>query len=198
MTSQSGPSTSQFIPTSDSSDEESFSQLSSLEDSDEDSDFFQEEDDKKESGNEEGDIEESEDRQVWDWTPVDFSYRGNKIPFSGNPGCQKDFETVLDSFLLFFDNDIMQHIVNETNRYAEQYLQSHTLKRHSRLHKWQPVTIEEMYVLFAVYMLMGIVQKPSVSSYFSKDGFLDTPIFAKIISQRRFEVLSRFLHFVDK
>lgn len=45
---------------------------------------------------------------------------------------------------------------------------------------------------------MGIIQKPSIKSYFSKNPLLDTPIFYRSMSQDRFELLNRFIHFIDK
>ena len=56
---------------------------------------------------------------------------------------------------------------------------------------------DELYVHFALQMLMGIVQKPSVKSYFTKNPILDTPIFYKTMPQDRFEIINRFLHFAN-
>jgi hypothetical protein len=46
-------------------------------------------------------------------------------------------------------------------------------------------------------MLMGIVQKPTIKSYFSKDPFLESPIFYQTVTQDRFELITKFLHFMD-
>ena len=59
------------------------------------------------------------------------------------------------------------------------------------------MTGEEIYVFMGLLMLMGIVQKPTLKSYFSKDGFLETPIFFQVMSRDRFELIMGFLHFVD-
>jgi hypothetical protein len=37
----------------------------------------------------------------------------------------------------------------------------------SRVNEWQPVTAEEIYVVLAFFVLMGIVQKPSLRLHFS-------------------------------
>jgi len=44
---------------------------------------------------------------------------------------------------------------------------------------------------------MGIVQKPSVRSYFSKSRGISTLGFADVISRERFELICKFLHFID-
>jgi len=44
---------------------------------------------------------------------------------------------------------------------------------------------------------MGIVQKPTASSYFSKRRVISTPGFADVISTERFEFICKFLHFTD-
>jgi hypothetical protein len=44
---------------------------------------------------------------------------------------------------------------------------------------------------------MGIHRMPTVKSYFSKNFLFDTPVFYKYMSQDRYELPSRFLHFVN-
>jgi hypothetical protein len=46
-------------------------------------------------------------------------------------------------------------------------------------------------------MLMGIVQKPTLNSYLSRDAFIEAPIFPQTVTQDRLEVIMIFLHFVD-
>jgi hypothetical protein len=60
-----------------------------------------------------------------------------------------------------------------------------------------PVDKNEIYVYLGLIMLIGIVQKPSIKAYFSKNPILDTPIFSQTMSQDRFELASKFMHFVD-
>jgi len=60
---------------------------------------------------------------------------------------------------------------------------------------WKPVTKDEMYVVLALFMLMGIIQKRTHRSYFSKNFILTTPIFGSITSMNRFESICNFMHF---
>jgi hypothetical protein len=93
----------------------------------------------------------------------------------------------------------VQKIVTETNRYAEKFKNSrgHIFSKRSRVNEWQPVTAEEIYVVLALFMLMGIVQDPSVRMYFSRNHLVATPVFGSVISLDRFESICRFLHLTD-
>jgi len=44
---------------------------------------------------------------------------------------------------------------------------------------------------------MGIVQKPTARSYISKRRIISTPGFADVISRQRFELICKFLYFID-
>jgi hypothetical protein len=133
----------------------------------------------------------ADDKDVqWVWHEVNALRNNVKIPFTGPSGAQKDFVSVLDTFLLFFDEEVIAVIVAETNKCAEQYIQKCTLKPRSRVRKWEPVTGEEIYVALGLMMLMGIVETPTIKSYFSKDPFLETPIFYQTMTQDRFELIT--------
>jgi hypothetical protein len=94
------------------------------------------------------------------------NYVGQRETFSGISGPQdsaKGLNNAVDIFEQFFDEDIIHKFVTETNRYAEQFKNSrgNIFSRRSRVNEWQPVTSEEIYVVLALFMLMGIVQKPA-------------------------------------
>jgi len=99
-------------------------------------------------------------------------------------------------FKMFFDDELVELIVCETNTYATQKIQARSfIPLHSRMRDWKPVTKDEMFVVLALFMLMGIIQKPTLRSYFSKNYILVTPIFGFIISMDRFESICNFMHF---
>jgi hypothetical protein len=98
---------------------------------------------------------------------------------------------------LFFDEEIITLIVQETNRYAEKFTQVCTLKPRSCIMNWEPVMGDEIYVVLCLMMLMGIVQRTTMKSYFSGDAFLESPIFPQSMSQNQFELILKFLNFVD-
>ncbi|KAG8239438.1 hypothetical protein J437_LFUL017431 [Ladona fulva] len=70
----------------------------------------------------------------------------------------------------------------------------------SRFHKWVPTTPNEIRVYLGLLMLMGIIQiiqKPSLRMYFSRKHILEAPFFPNVMSEERFALLNKFLHFVD-
>lgn len=127
------------------------------------------------------------------------NYQGQREIFLENCGPQIHKDTILDTFLFFFDQTIVDIIVNETNKYASQEMnkQGWVFARFSRLWKWTPCNSDEIYVLIGMYMLMSIICKPTIRSYFSRNPLLQTDIFPSTMSSERFELLSRFLHFSD-
>ena len=56
-------------------------------------------------------------------------------------------------------------MVRETNRYAGQFIDATTLKPRSRMHNWKETDPCEMKEFLGLMILMGIIQKPSISSY---------------------------------
>jgi hypothetical protein len=115
--------------------------------------------------------------------------------------CGPQFDTadldVVSAFESIFDISLVQLIVDERNRYAQQEISkiARPLSFHSRIRKWEDVTLDEMYVVLAIIMLAGIAQRPTVRSYYSKNRLLFTPFYAETIPLDRFESIMRFLHF---
>jgi hypothetical protein len=100
------------------------------------------------------------------WEDIE-NYVGQRQTFSGMSEPQdsaKGLANPVDIFEQFFDTDIIQTIVTETNRYAKQFknTRDNIFSKRSRVNEWQPVIAEEIYVVLALFMLMGTVQKPSL------------------------------------
>jgi hypothetical protein len=133
------------------------------------------------------------------WETMD-NYTGHREVFSCDFGPRNGAENVSDivqCFELFFDKQIIQQIVRETNRYAEQYknARGNLFSFRSIVRSWTPVTESEIYTVLGLFLLMGIVQKPTARSYFSKRRVISTPGFADVISRERFELICNF--FID-
>lgn len=97
-----------------------------------------------------------------------------------------DNSTILDFYKLFLNADVMQLILIETNRYGAA---SHA--------NWSPITVNDLQRLFGLVMLMGIIRKPSLKSYWSTDPKQATPYFNSIMSRDKFHKILGALHFVD-
>ena len=71
------------------------------------------------------------------WT--DFVGRQQPFAFSGQGGLLKPVSpdcSPLDVFLLLVDENIIRHIVAETNRYATQMLANRSLPKFAQMNKW--------------------------------------------------------------
>jgi hypothetical protein len=106
---------------------------------------------------------------------------------------------VVSVFENIFDIALVQLIVDETNKYAHQEISKSIkpLTFRSRIRKWEDVTVDELYVGLALFMLIGIMQKHTLRCYYAKNLLLFTPYFPKILPLERLELIIRFVHFAD-
>ena len=59
------------------------------------------------------------------------------------------------------------------------------------------MTRNEIHVVIGLKVLIGVVQKPILKSCFSRDSFVETPIFSQTMTQGRYELIMKCLHFVN-
>ncbi|GIY71398.1 piggyBac transposable element-derived protein 4 [Caerostris darwini] len=123
-----------------------------------------------------------------------------RFKFSGIPSVHVQFDDtsdVLQFYETFIDFSLMSKILEETNKYAKQCIQSSVARQFSESKFWVETTVEELHVFFALNILQGIVKKPGIDHYWSKRYSTNTPFFSKIMSHRRLCLLQRYLHFSD-
>ena len=119
-------------------------------------------------------------------------------PFTGGQRfCRvvSDNPSPLEFFNCFFDNVMCDVLVQQTNLYAQNRLA--TLRHHSRMQKWVPVTVTEMKVFIAVVMSMGLNGKADLESYWSTDDVLQIPFYSKVMTRDRFLLILSNLHISD-
>ncbi|PSN42243.1 hypothetical protein C0J52_18500, partial [Blattella germanica] len=96
------------------------------------------------------------------------------------------FQAVFLNF--FFTDEICQYIAEQTNLYAIQQFNQKTMlgkmKRRSREKDWVPTNKDEMKILFGLLLLQGIVQKPTMGHFFTRNRLLATPIFYETMPER--------------
>ena len=78
-------------------------------------------------------------------------------------------------------------IVEETNRYASVVNPSEEWKTNQN----------ELQAYFGFYILMGMVKEPEIPDYWAKDPTFSYHPISDKISRKRFEEISRYLHFVN-
>ncbi|XP_039276089.1 piggyBac transposable element-derived protein 3-like [Nilaparvata lugens] len=93
-------------------------------------------------------------------------------------------KTPYDYFKMFFDNDLINLIVDNSNLYSVQM----TGKSIS-------VTKEDISDFLAIELLVGVVQMPAYTDYWSQS--LRYEKIASIMPLKRYQAIRRYLHFVD-
>lgn len=143
------------------------------------------------------------------WMPVVDSDVGPPLmPFTGATGLKHPPDSgavPLEYFKLFFTDVIINKIVQETNLYAEQWIEGHGdyLREKSRsvVHVWikqGKTSVKEFYAFLGVILNTGLIRKPTIRSYWDRSNpSQDTPWFKEHFNRECFELLIRFLHFND-
>ncbi|XP_064082547.1 piggyBac transposable element-derived protein 4-like isoform X2 [Macrobrachium nipponense] len=128
-------------------------------------------------------------------------YIPNEYDFTGKAGVTDAFKLSghsdeSDYFRLFMDDEVVQIMVDETNRYHAQRVADRPLVV-GRSKAWQDVSLREMVVFLAITLLMPHVAKHRIRDYWSTDMYIHTPVFSQNMSRDRYHALYRFLHFTD-
>jgi hypothetical protein len=105
---------------------------------------------------------------------------------------------IVECFKLFFSKDFIQHIVQETNRYAQQYqnLRGNLFSFYSPVRSWCPIADNEMYVVRGLLMLTGIIHNLPQGGISQNEGSCRYQAVV-ILLREWFDLICRFLHFSD-
>lgn len=104
-------------------------------------------------------------------------------------------QTPLQFFQLFFDDNLLNEIVKESNRYAGEKIQMSTpLRKKSMWWSWKEITLPELKAFFGVLLNMGMNEKPELSDYFSTEWVDFQPFFKDVFSKERFLQIFWTLH----
>ena len=165
------------------------------EDSDDDFDGYIDEDE-IESENEDSEFIENEMS-----SPVSSeSFEG--IPdYVLQPGCTKDTTdmTPLDFFSMLVEDKMLQNTVEQTNLFADQFLEADNIPPKSRALLWgnKVHDINELKKFISIVIIMGIVHYPSIEDYWATTWPFGTDAYSSIMKRDRFCLLLRFLHLND-
>lgn len=85
--------------------------------------------------------------------------------------------------------------VDETNKYAEEVFLTKPNVTHSRITKWNPVTISEMKIFLGLTMHMGTTRLPRIQDYWESDKLFDLRCFSDYMERDRYLIILKCLHF---
>ena len=102
----------------------------------------------------------------------------------------------VELFSKFFNDAVIELMVTETNRYADQAKakQGENATAHSRISQWKPTTVEEIKAFIALILVIGLTERSSFTLYWTTDPLLEIPGFRKVMSRDRFLSILTFLH----
>lgn len=116
---------------------------------------------------------------------------------SGIRGHLSEISTALDAFKIFFSEELITGICENTNNFHKNLAQTKIHAVHSRVNNWTDTSRSEIYLFIAITMLMSRIKKTSIREYWSTDKVTKTEIFSKLMSRVRYESLLKMLHFND-
>ena len=100
-------------------------------------------------------------------------------------------EKEIDFFLKFFSEDLMSHLVRETNLYADKCIANKPDP------KWKPVTLEELKAYFGINIVFSIVQIPSYTLAWTSKWPFSLPAIPQIMQRERYEKINQYFHCND-
>ncbi|CAN2391880.1 RING [Pristimantis euphronides] len=121
-----------------------------------------------------------------------------QIPeFTANSGIQFDTTelTALDFFQIFVSDDLIAHMVAQTNLYAEKFIRDNPTASYAN--QWTPVDAVELRKFWGLTLYMGLVKKPTIRAYWSTDLLYHTSLFRVVMPRTRYEAIQKFIHYND-
>ncbi|XP_030753387.1 uncharacterized protein LOC115880326 [Sitophilus oryzae] len=121
-----------------------------------------------------------------------------KFPFEVEPGLQnlrpESGYSALDCFKLFWDDELIDLMVQETNKYARsKFIRPGYHK--DFLSGWMDVDVREMKEFISLIIYMSMTKFPDFMAYWSTHPVWETSVACKIMTPTRFQRLITFLHF---
>ena len=136
----------------------------------------------------------------WEWLnlkPLDLFMQ--QFDFTGpQPGPTQAYNRPIDPlevFESFQTDEIVDFIVHESNIFGRK--KRFASQGRDRLEAWQDIKSDEIRILDAILITMGIVNMPHLDHYWSTDPLFDYGFIRKIITRDHFLRIFRSLHFSD-
>lgn len=103
----------------------------------------------------------------------------------------------VDYFRMLFDDEILNLVVTETNRYAEEIFCSQGVTEKSRITRWKPVTCEEMLKIITLVFHTGTIKLNRLQDYWKSHQLFNFKCFSSHMSRNRFLLIMLSLHFAN-
>lgn len=134
---------------------------------------------------------------VWtqnNFVPTNFTFDNSNSGMANN---NTDMTTELEFLEILLSDEIVDYIVQETNKQFLYIVNNSPPSDKSRLKQWLPLTNKEFRVFLATTMLMVHGKKNDIDDYWSNDPLLKNSSVSSCMSRDRYANILRLLHFTD-
>ncbi|KAJ8932643.1 hypothetical protein NQ318_002940 [Aromia moschata] len=151
--------------------EDSWAEAENLEDSDRAEDEIIN-NDPEDGSSDDGNSNDAQTTFVWNDTPAleNIIFSGNPVLRVPHPG-----NNSYDFFSLLVTDELLNHIVEQTNEYAEEVFLNKSTKEKSRITEWKDVTLKELKVFLGIWFHMGNIRINRLQDYWKKDELFAIP-----------------------
>ena len=133
-----------------------------------------------------------------DWKRDGFTAQ-NRRDFTGNRviyALFPDDTRALQYFLAIWNDEMWNHLVEETNRYAEEERTPNPPPPNAP--KWKPVDRNKMKASIGLCFVMGVIRLPYRTDYWRVSKRLMKTCFNDIIPRDEFNLIWRYLHLYNR
>lgn len=124
-----------------------------------------------------------------------------QIPFTGQPGVKANITTEtkpIDHVSLVFDDDLLNTVVVEKNRRANEVMNTtRTATLSKKEIQWKDITLTELKTFLGLCCLSGTVRFPILAKQWSKDILYNHHLSGNVVWRNRFSLILRMLQFVN-
>ncbi|XP_015185948.1 PREDICTED: piggyBac transposable element-derived protein 4-like [Polistes dominula] len=128
---------------------------------------------------------------------MQFTGKQKSFEFTGNSGLLVKLPASITAgqvLSLFLNEQVIDLIVVETNRYAEKKFGQNTNSEYLQDNRWEPTNSEEIKIFLGLLLWMELVQVP-LNEYWSTNPIYNFPFPRSKMSRKRFKLLLSNLHF---
>lgn len=153
----------------------------------------------EDEGEQQGNQREEENVNFTWRNVVNQDTEGVKIPFTTGtkpvgPQTGHHCQEPIDFFKLFFTDELMNNILEQTNKYGRAKIASKNISAHSTWNTWVDVTKAEISAFLGVVLNMGTIPLPNLKEYWTTARNAKIPYFGEIFRRDRFLQIFWMLH----
>ena len=132
-----------------------------------------------------------------EWNPQSWLPSYTLVP---GPSQQfpREVNQIKEIFLLLFDNEILDMLVTQTNRYAEDFFNRFPERKQGQYYKeWENCTIIKLKAYLGILIHMGLSQFPKMVDHWENSVHYSCPFCPNVMTKNQFLLIHKFFHIVD-